>query len=1824
MSVPRRSDPVSRARLRISAIAIAIAAVAVVSTPVRADSVVVWNEIHYHPRVAEPSLEWIELHNPMAVDVDMSHWFLGDGVFYEFPDGTVLSGGAYLIVALDPQALAVESGHSTPHGPFAGRLDNSGERLTLFDRNGREISTVRYRSGGDWPVEPDGSGVSLAKLDPNASSEEARNWVPSREFGGTPGRANFPSSDDPAPPRPEGLVSYWSLDETSGAANDPSGGNDGTLGSGALRSPGLIGSGAVRFDNSADAFINVGSGDGDNFAVTEGIALEAVIAPEWSGASGDADDIFRKEDGSRRVLLALQHDGDASNRDVAITPAEQPVLSFGINVGGVYSELDLPLDGIANRPSLASLKDGRPHHVAAIYSSATGRKSIWIDGALVFSATLGAGKKVASGGVATAYIGNMSGRREPFTGVLDEVAFWRRPLTDIEIAAHASAVREGRDYFSTDGGPSLGGAIPLAFNETRIDAAERWIEIVSTGTATLQLAGVAIESQGGVDGEFVFTGGTLEPGGFLVLDEGDLGFSLAAGNRIFILGPDGAESDRRVAVAGVRLDEGLEARERRGAGRWLVPDRPTPGAENSFALRDDIVIHEIYYHGPSLPPTPARTEETAILALDAEWRYDASGVGHADLGWTRSDFDDNAWPRGRALFYREDTALPATKRTELPIGFVSYYFRTTFEFTGDPTGVELGLRPIIDDGAVYYLNGVEIFRHNMDPGPVGPDTLASVGVGDAIFDGPFVVAAPLLRRGTNWLAVELHQRTTNSSDVVMGLEIRAVVTIEEAQPFRDSPESWIELHNRGAASVDLGGFRLRDGIEYEFLPGTMIAAGGYAVVAGDIEHLRSLYPELAIAGEFSGRLAKRGELITLVDPLGNPADEVQYFDEGRWPSYADGGGSSLELRNPNADNSMPEAWGASDETAKTAWRTYSYRQVATANIGPTQWQEFVLGLLDAGEVLIDDLRVTESPSTSARELISNGTFESGSNGWRILGNHRHSRVIDDPDDPGNRVLHVIASGATEHMHNHLETTVTVPIVNGREYEIRFRARWLAGSHQVHTRLYFNRVPRTTLLDLPTHRGTPGRANSLAEPNLGPTFDEFSHAPVVPAAGEAVTVAAVAADPDGVTSATLWYAVHGGAWVELAMQSGAGGSYRATIPGQSSGRVVQFYVEARDTLGAVSTFPRDGRVARALYKVEDGQARLATLHNVRIILTPADEQLIYAATNVMSNEKIGTTVIYDEKDVFYDVGVRLKGSERGRPESNRVSFDIEFDPSRLFRGVHDSISLDRSGGWSGRGGRQDEIVLKHLANRVGGIPGMYDDIAWVIAPRSAHTGTALLMSAQFDDIYLDSAFENGSDGTKFKLELIYYPLTTDGSGLKLPQPDSVIGADNADHGDDKEIYRWNWLIRNHRDRDDYAPLVRWCKSMSASTATLGAATEATMDVDQFLRAFALYGLGGVNDTYTFGNNHNNVYFVRPSDGKMLVFPWDMDFCWTLGTSSSLIGDQNLGRVIRLPQNLRRFWAHVRDILDQGYDPAYVSRWTTHYGALAGQNWSGVLSYIGARRTHALSQIPAGVPFAITTNGGSDLAVSTPTVTLEGDGGIDVQSIIVAERDRAPRVEWTAMNRWRVEVSLVSGANSLTLLGLDLNGELTSTDRIVVTTTFAFPAPSLTSISPEEALPGATVTVRGAPFFEEPEVIFGGTSVDAVLDSADPGAITVVVPAIAPGRIDVRARSAGSALSNPLPFTVLASTPRFIRGDANLDGAADLSDAIAVLLHLFGGRTLSCLDAGDLDDDETISLTDAIFLLEFLFRGGPAPTAPFPVPGDDPGAGAGLDCAVGLAL
>ncbi len=104
-----------------------------------------------------------------------------------------------------------------------------------------------------------------------------------------------------------------------------------------------------------------------------------------------------------------------------------------------------------------------------------------------------------------------------------------------------------------------------------------------------------------------------------------------------------------------------------------------------------------------------------------------------------------------------------------------------------------------------------------------------------------------------------------------------------------------------------------------------------------------------------------------------------------------------------------------------------------------------------------------------------------------------------------------------------------------------------------------------------------------------------------------------------------------------------------------------------------------------------------------------------------------------------------------------------------------------------------------------------------------------------------------------------------------------------------------------------------------------------------------------------------------------------------------------------------------------------------------------------------------------------------------------------------------------------------------------------------------------------------------------------------------------RISVRAISAEKKILDSFILTKGEPRPQleFTRGDVDFNGELEITDVIVILHHLFGKKPMECPLVGKIDGiREPLSLTDPIYLLEFLFTGGLPPAPPFPECGTDP--------------
>lgn len=178
------------------------------------------------------------------------------------------------------------------------------------------------------------------------------------------------------------------------------------------------------------------------------------------------------------------------------------------------------------------------------------------------------------------------------------------------------------------------------------------------------------------------------------------------------------------------------------------------------------------------------TTTSPLLGLTQSWRFTAQNMD--GVKWTALNYDDSAWEgEGSALFWVDASSngpnpLIYPKRTQLPadtngLPSPAYYFRTHFSYTNELAGTILTVTNYLNDGAVFYLNGVEVYRAQLPAAPavISNATPATEVAGGGEASHPVVfhlygASLASLVQGDNVLAVEVHNSRPPSPQVVFG------------------------------------------------------------------------------------------------------------------------------------------------------------------------------------------------------------------------------------------------------------------------------------------------------------------------------------------------------------------------------------------------------------------------------------------------------------------------------------------------------------------------------------------------------------------------------------------------------------------------------------------------------------------------------------------------------------------------------------------------------------------------------------------------------------------------------------------------------------------------------------------------------------------------------------------------------------------------------------------------------------------------------------------------------------------------------------------------
>jgi hypothetical protein len=217
---------------------------------------------------------------------------------------------------------------------------------------------------------------------------------------------------------------------------------------------------------------------------------------------------------------------------------------------------------------------------------------------------------------------------------------------------------------------------------------------------------------------------------------------------------------------------------------------------------------------------------TSVFDLTNIWTYTTADLD--GVNWTALGYDDSGWiGSGPGLLWVDTrgfpnpnipvpmlTPMPSDAATGNP--YPTYYFRTHFTFTNSLNGVVLLSTDYLDDGAVFYLNGAEVYRLRMPAYPVqilnatlasGYPCSNSVDFGDAVCPDFWSVSGNLVTNllvGDNVLAVEAHNYSAGSPDITFGL------ALDFTEPYSSPPQISIQQSNSvSTVSWNRGGFTLQ-------------------------------------------------------------------------------------------------------------------------------------------------------------------------------------------------------------------------------------------------------------------------------------------------------------------------------------------------------------------------------------------------------------------------------------------------------------------------------------------------------------------------------------------------------------------------------------------------------------------------------------------------------------------------------------------------------------------------------------------------------------------------------------------------------------------------------------------------------------------------------------------------------------------------------------------------------------------------------------------------------------------------------------------------------
>ena len=135
-----------------------------------------------------------------------------------------------------------------------------------------------------------------------------------------------------------------------------------------------------------------------------------------------------------------------------------------------------------------------------------------------------------------------------------------------------------------------------------------------------------------------------------------------------------------------------------------------------------------------------------------------------------------------------------------------------------------------------------------------------------------------------------------------------ITEIYHSQPSSGIQDiDYFELHNSGAAAINLAGMELTSGVDFYIDSNLSIPAGGYLVFVENIDSFNLAFATVTNVIQYDGgSLSGGGETITLSNTLGDDVASVSYQTSAPWPAYSNT--EAIEVCDVTTDYTNADNW----------------------------------------------------------------------------------------------------------------------------------------------------------------------------------------------------------------------------------------------------------------------------------------------------------------------------------------------------------------------------------------------------------------------------------------------------------------------------------------------------------------------------------------------------------------------------------------------------------------------------------------------------------------------------------------------------------------------------------------------------------------------------------------------------------------------------------------------------------------------------------------------------------------------------------------------------